>query len=380
VKTLSRPFVLSLIQAIQEHPELIHVVLGPRQVGKTTGVLHLLQQQYTEQNSIYVSADGAIQRPSSWLLEQWTLASQNAKLELLVIDEIQNVDQWSAILKQIWDDQKRRRPKNPIRLVTLGSSSLQIQVGLQESLAGRFFLHPVRHWDFSESKKTFGLSLTDYLTFGGYPGSYAFTKNPDHWVRYIQDSIVDPVLGKDILSQTRVKSPALFRQCFDLACAYAAQELSYTKLLGQLQSKGNTDLVKSYLELFEGAFLVRQLFKYSGKKTLTRSSSPKLLPLCPALYSVTCGAELNSEQFGHALELAVGAYLNTLPGELTYWRDKNFEVDYIYSYRKKVTAIEVKWGKKAAHGLQKFKEQYPSAELMIVTSENFEDVLDQLKS
>src|SRR5690606_10266763 len=131
----------------------------------------------------------------------------------------------------------------------------------------------------------------------------------EEWLRYIRHSIVDAVIGKDILSLARVRSPALFRQCFDIACSYPAQEVSYTKLLGQLQDRGNTDLIKHYLELFEGAFLLKQLFKYSAGKIRSRTSSPKLLPLCPSLYTVQLDAELDEEEKGRAFEIVVGMSL-----------------------------------------------------------------------
>ena len=68
-------------------------------------------------------------------------------------------------------------------------------------------------------------------------------------------------------------------------CRYPAQEISYTKLLGQLQDKGNTDLVKYYIELYSGAFLIHPLEKYSAKSYLTRGLNvftkqfPKALPV-----------------------------------------------------------------------------------------------------
>ena len=88
--------------------------------------------------------------------------------------------------------------------------------------------------------------------------------------------------------------------------SYPAQEISYTKLLGQLQDKGSTDLVKSYIDLFEGAFLLKALPKYSAKDHLKRASSPKILPLCPAL----CFKEEKQDDpdwQGRIFESAVGA-------------------------------------------------------------------------
>ena len=57
----------------------------------------------------------------------------------------------------------------------------------------------------------------------------------------MKDAIVEAVIGKDILQSRQVARPALFRQAFEILCAYPAQEISYTKLLGQLQNKGNTE-------------------------------------------------------------------------------------------------------------------------------------------
>ena len=90
--------------------------------------------------------------------------------------------------------------------------------------------------------------------------------------------------------------------------SYPAQEISYTKLLGQLQDKGNTDLVKYYLSLYTGAFLVYPLEKYSAKAWLTRSSSPKILAACPALYTMTAGpgAMANTEQRGACVRIGGG--------------------------------------------------------------------------
>ena len=118
------------------------------------------------------------------------------------------------------------------------------------------------------------------------------------------------------------------------------------KLLGQLQDKGNTDLIKHYIELYSNAFLLHTLQKYSPKAWLSRSSSPKMLPACPALYSMTTGLQrqLGDEQRGRVFELAVGTELGQQPGELFYWRERNAEVDYVYRDWGQLYAIEVKSG------------------------------------
>lgn len=373
---------LNFINNLEKSPAtywgFIQIIIGPRQVGKTTGVLQFLES-LNPSSYLYASADGPLSRGTEWLEQQWFSLKTTCPEGLLVIDEIQKVENWSETIKKLWDQQARSSQK--LRLILLGSSSLEIQKGLSESLTGRFLLHKVHHWNFTESQAAYNLTFEQFLIFGGYPGSYDFLQDIPRWLSYLKESIVDTVIGRDILQLSRVKSPALFRQCFDLACSYGGQEISYNKLLGQLQDKGNVELVKHYLELFEGAFLLRQLPKYSQKKVLSRASSPKIIPLCPALYSVTEDADLNAEKRGRAFEIAVGCELIRLPGQLSYWRENNNEVDYIYSFGKKLYALEVKSGrKKSSKGLTEFLKKYPNAEGLIVTPENYQEIMRSLSS
>lgn len=370
-------FVDQLQLSLASQDPLIQVILGPRQVGKTTGV-QLFLEEYTG-SFHYATADGAIHKGPAWLTEQWATARAKSRDCLLVVDEIQKVEQWSEELKALWDP-----PQNRLPVIVLGSSSMSIQVGLSESLAGRYQLHKVWPWNENESREGYGLCFEQFLTCGGYPGSYRFvspsTSSPGAaWVSYLRESIIDAVIGHDILSEARVKSPSLFRQAFDLACSYGAQEISYTKLLGQLQDRGNTDLVKHYLRLFEDAFLLRELQKYSAKAVRRRSSSPKILPTSPALYSVTLDGELDQEERGRAFEIAVGCLLLRKPGRLYYWRERNDEVDYVYVHGKAVTAIEVKSGRRRrSSALSKFRERFAGSTALLVTPETYKSAIEEL--
>jgi uncharacterized protein len=86
---------------------------------------------------------------------------------LLVIDEIQKVPNWPETIKALWDKQADR-PTGRLRVVLLGSSALQIQTGITESLAGRFELTRVHHWTYAELQAAFGYDLERYLVYGGY--------------------------------------------------------------------------------------------------------------------------------------------------------------------------------------------------------------------
>jgi uncharacterized protein len=249
-----------------------------------------------------------------------------------------------------------------------------LSLGLEESLTGRFEIIPAYHWGYQESKNVFNYSFEDYLTFGGYPAAARFKTEYSRWQSYIQASILETVIGKDILRFKSVKNPALFRQCFQILTSYPAQEISYNKLLGQLQDKGNIDLVKHYIELFEGAFLIRALEKYSGSAQVRKSSSPKILPLCPALSSYHLNLESirQPDILDRLFETCVGIELAKLPGKLFYWREGSSEVDFIYSTSSRLFGIEVKSNQtKKSTGLSKFRSQFPKAKTIYITDENF---------
>lgn len=365
--SFERPFVSSLEQRLCGDSPLIQVLVGPRQVGKTTGVRQLLVR--FPKPFFYANADGVLVSDRNWLLEQWQKTLALGEGALLVIDEIQKIPNWAESIKAFWD----ARPAG-LRVLLLGSSSLKLQGGLTESLAGRFELTRVYHWAFAEMHAAFGHGLEQYLSSGGYPGAVRFEEEPERWYAYMKESIVEAVIGKDILQNRRVANPALFRQAFEILCHYPAQEISYTKLLGQLQDRGNTDLVKYYIELYGGAFLLYALQKYSAKEWLARSSTPKMLPACPALYTMASGKieDGDFERRGRVFELAVGAELIQCPGELFYWRERQDEVDFVLKSHGKLFAIEVKSGrKKSTKGLDAFVKKFPNARRIVITPENF---------
>lgn len=369
----TRPFVSLLQQRLSEQQPRIQVLTGPRQVGKTTGVRQMLQR--AQLPSHYANADDLLTTDRTWLLEQWQRAMALGSASILVIDEIQKVPNWSETVKALWD-----KGNHGVRLVVLGSSALQIQQGLTESLAGRFELMRIHHWTYPELRQAFNYNLDRYLTYGGYPGAVTYEHDFERWYSYLKNSIVEAVIGKDILLNQRVRNPALFRQAFEIISSYPAQEISYSKLLGQLQDKGNTDLVKYYIELYAGAYLVTTLSKFTTRSYLTRSSSPKVLPACPALYTMHLGPTVlnDSEKKGRIFELAVGNHLAQLPGELYYWREGNDEVDFIYRHHQQLYAIEVKSGRrKSSKGLDHFIHNHAEAHPIIITPENFEVFSEQ---
>lgn len=235
-----------LTNRIREPKKFIQVVVGPRQVGKTTVITQLIQKQ--ESAYYFVSADAVAASNGSWLQQQWEIARlkmADANEFLLVIDEIQKVVNWSETVKLLWDTDSRN--KLNLKVILLGSSRLLLQQGLTESLAGRFEIMYMGHWSFDEMQQAFGWSVQQYVWFGGYPGSADLITNEERWKLYVQHSLIETSISKDILMLTRVDKPALMKRLFELGCFYSGQILSFNKILGQLQDAGNTTTLSHYL-------------------------------------------------------------------------------------------------------------------------------------
>ncbi len=365
---------------LRDRRRFIQVITGPRQVGKTTAIHQVLKGMDMAYH--YAAADLPAPPPTEWIGRQWDMARvklQKKTPVILVLDEVQKISNWSIEVKRLWDVDTRQG--NDIRVVILGSSSLLIQKGLDESLAGRFEIIMLSHWNYKECRECFGWTIDQFIYFGGYPGAASLINDEERWGRYIRDSLIETAVSKDILLLNRVEKPALLRQLFVLACEYGGQILSYQKLLGQLVDAGNTTTLAHYQKLLESAFLIRGLPKWSGGALRRRGSSPKWLPLNTALMTALANQNFQEwrskpDAWGRLVEVAVGAYLANEAAqhglEVYYWRKGNCEVDFILTKGKKIIPIEVKSGRRqtALSGLKAFAKKYEILKTITIASSN----------
>jgi len=360
---------------LREPRRYIQVVAGPRQVGKTTLVGQVIER--LDMPVHYASADEPTLRGPEWIAQQWDATRLEAGdgSAVLALDEVQKIPRWSEAVKRLWDEDTRARRK--LQVVLLGSAPLLVQRGLAESLTGRFEVLRLSHWAFDEMREAFGFSLDQYLYFGGYPGAAPLATEPGRWARYVLDALIETTISRDVLLLTRVDKPALLRRMFELGCRYSGQVLSYTKMLGQLQDAGNTTTLAHYLELLAGAGLIEGLPKFAGQAARQRGSSPKLQVLNTALLTATSGlgfdeARADRAFWGRLVESAVGAHLANAAEaggfELSYWRDRNREVDFVTRSGRLVTAIEVKSGRtrEALPGLEAFAAAFKPERTLLV--------------
>ena len=374
----------TLRERILEPRRFMQILAGPRQVGKSTLVGQVLDDisiPYT-----FVVADAVDPKDSDWISRVWESARATMQLRkepehLLVIDEVQKIDNWSEVVKREWDEDCRRRVN--LKVVLLGSSRLLLKRGMTESLAGRFELIRLGHWSLQEMRDAFGVTLDQYIYFGGYPGPASMIDNEKRWRKYIKDSLVAPAIEKDVIMTSNIYKPALMKQLFELGCGYSAEILSLTKLMGQLQDAGNVTTLAAYLDILDECALLSGLQKYANDDARKRGSVPKYQVYNNALLTAYKGHSFLADRtdamlWGRWVESAIGAHILSMAEELDYkvyyWRESSRgndesdkEVDFIIDNDGELIAIEVKSGRRGMNsGLPAFVEAFHPKRSFIV--------------
>lgn len=374
-----RSIVTTLKERLVEPRRFIQIVIGPRQTGKSTAVTQaLVDMQVTQVAFAFDRPRDQTARKLEQVWEDARALLENVDEVIISLDEIQKVPDWSSTVKYLWDEDTRSGRN--IKAVLTGSFALNLQTGMAESLKGRFEEIVSTQWTYSECRDAFGYSLDQFLFFGGYPGTAVLVEDVDRWFAYMHDSIIEPTISQDVLEMECVRKPALLRALFEIGAVYSAQEISYRKLLGQLDDRGNTDTISHYLTLLEHAGLLSGLKKYDDKLLTTKTSSPRLMVHDTSL--MTAASEeswetlvSNPAQRGHLIESAVGAYLigrsRVERFSVYWWRERDAEVDFVITKGRKRTAIEVKSGRiKGVRGLGAFIKRFPGTYALIVGSED----------
>lgn len=358
-----------LTSRMAEPRRRMQIVMGPRQVGKST-----LVGQFTEATSVpfdFFAADSVNRFDTSWIPNKWQQARMRMDIHseqehILVIDEVQKIKGWSEQVKKEWDEDSRNHRN--LKVILLGSSRLLLQKGLEESLEGRFETIKMGYWDWQEMHEAFGFSMDEYVYFGGFPGLAPDIQDEGRWRNLMEDSIISPILTRDILEIEEIRNPALLRQVFELACIESAKELSLTKMQGTMNS-GTVPTIKNYLDILNKSMTVQPLQNYSASRIKEKLSVPKMQVFNNAFRNRFGSfsfdeARVDPAEWGRQIESAVGAHLANRSMmddyELFYWRnERRQECDYVLRKGQALVAIEVKSGSvDKTVGFEKFKEQF----------------------
>lgn len=351
----------------------VGVILGARQVGKTTMVEHILSGQPAVFLNFDVEVDKARFQSAAALSPSDGLRSLGNPA-VLVIDEAQRLPETSRIIKG-WHDARL-----PAKFLLLGSSSLDLLDQAAESLTGRnrkLVLPPLL---FSETLGTqvwanadaspahlcqhFAPQLRAFLmqrlAFGSYP-EIVTSDQPTQLLRELSSDY----LWKDVLQTGLVKTPGLIKRLLMLLAHQAGSEVSVNELATQLQMARPT--VDRYLDLLEQTFVIFRLPSFSTNPRKEIAKSHKVFFWDTGIRNALLNS-FSTDDFRPDIDalwenwvIAEVAKRNALlgsPAELFFWRTRaQSEVDLVVKQGNGLQAFEIKWSPRRFSG-RAFRDAY----------------------
>jgi len=374
-KTLRPRAYLEPVRQLLLEPRLRRavVLLGPRRVGKTILIRHLienlLKNGVAAQRIAYVEMDHPLlhgQSLEALVRQIEEVASEGEGTRYLFFDEIQSHKDWEKYLKPLVD----HRPD--LRILVSGSAAAALKRQSTESGAGRFtdfllppltfseYLHlhhePAAIYEVSpgryaiENIEQLNAQFVDYINFGGYPElalSPVVRRDP---ARFIKSDIVDKVLLRDLPQLYGIKDIQELNSLFTLLAFNTAEEVSFEQL--SQRSGVGKQTIQRYIEYLEAAFLIKRVFRVDQDgKRYQRERNFKVYLTNSAMYTGLKGVRKPDEpEFGHLVETALFAQRFHEDARLNYarWGTDGSEVDLVESSAafKPIMALEIKWSDK----------------------------------
>lgn len=351
----------------------VGVIVGARQVGKTTLVEHVLAGQPGVFLNFDVEVDKARFRAAAALAPTDALRSFGNP-RVLVIDQAQRLPEASRTIKG-WHDARL-----PVKVLLLGSSSLNLLDQAAESLTGRnrkLVLPPLlfsetlgtQVWAIADARpghlrQHFAPQLRAFLMQRLSFGSYPEVVTSDHPAQLLRELSSD-YLWKDVLQTGLVKTPDLIKRLLLLLAHQAGSEVSVNELATQLQMARPT--VDRYLDLLEQTFVIFRLPSFSTNPRKEIVKSQKVFFWDTGIRNALLNAFATDEfrpDVGALWEnwvIAEVAKRNALlgsPAGLFFWRTRaQSEVDLVVKQESGLRAFEVKWSPRRIAG-RAFREAY----------------------
>ena len=354
--------ILNKLQKELTRPEIL-ILLGPRQVGKTT-LLKMLQEY--AQGKGYQTAFFDLEQPQ--ILADFNLSDKEiiqkivSAGEIIFIDEFQYVANISKIFKAIFDSKRK------IKIVCSGSSSLEIHKHLKESLAGRRFLYRIYPLAFGELKSSLkNYSFDDYLQFGGMPG--LTQTNSAERKQQILSELLGSYILKDVKSLVKEENIRAFNHLLYLLAENQGSTISANSLANEVGMSSKT--INHYLDILEQTYVNYRIYSYSRNlgNELKKSCKTYLYDLGVRNCLLKDFSGSDRKDYGIILESFVFLRLQTMlqPNlEIKFWRTKDGgEVDFILLKDRKPIPIEVKAKidqSEIPAGLTRFLNRYPDVQ------------------
>lgn len=353
------------------------IVVGPRQVGKTT-LLKMLANEYDRKILVWNCDEPDVRRkltdPTSTML-----GNEAAGYDIVFIDEAQRVQNIGITLKLLIDNYPGKQ------VVVTGSSAIELSNSINEPLTGRKYEYVLFPFSAEEmiienGKQEERRLLERRLIYGAYP---EVVNNPGD-ERETLTSLVSSYLYKDIFAFQDVRKPEIIEQLLQALALQVGSEVSFNEL-GRLLGL-NSVTVQRYIDLLEKSYVIFHLRSFSRNVRSELKKSRKIY-FCdngvrnaligdykPLALRTDTGAlwenYLISERMKH------NAY-NAFYGKSYFWRtQQQQEVDYIEDYDGVLHAYEFKWsGTKQPRLTDTFMKNYPDHTFKVVNRDNYLDFI-----
>jgi predicted AAA+ superfamily ATPase len=331
------------------------VVMGPRQVGKTTLIKQIANA--ADPNYLYVNGDDpAMQllwsKPTQQLLTQ-LIAGQ----KLIVIDEAQRFTNIGITAKMIVE------AGLDVQLFLSGSFALEMADTINEPLTGRKWEYNLLPFSWQELCNEYGLAkmlprLPQLLVTGCYPD--VIMQPTD--AREILSNLAGSYLYKDILEISSIRKPNLIIKLLQALAWQVGHEVSMNELSNTLGADKNT--IAHYIDLLEKSFVIFRLNPLARNLRNEISTSRKIYfydngilnTLINNYAPIEARNDIGSlwENFMISERFKALKY-GTFYGATFFWRNKaKAEIDYVEETDGQFYAYDFKWNPKA-------KSKFPEA-------------------
>lgn len=355
------------------------ILVGPRQVGKTT-----LLREFIRRSDKQVLSLNCDEPEAQTMLTNTNVAKLQTIIgnnELVVIDEAQKVDNIGLTLKLIVDNMP------DVQVIATGSSAFELRNSLNEPLTGRKFEYQMYPVSSGEIIDTYGLveerrTLENRLIYGSYPD---IIMHPEEARRYLTE-LTQSYLYKDILSLDSLRKPRLLDKLLQALAFQVGSEVSTNELARTLQTDGKT--IDKYIDLLEKSYVIFRLGGLSRNLRTELKRAKKIYfydnGVRNAIIQQFAPVNLRNdmgvlwENFFIAERMKRNHYYGLYCNRY-FWRTTlQQEIDLVEESDGEMTAFEMKWNpaKKVLFS-KSFTEAYNVKETITVTPDNYLEYLQQ---
>lgn len=350
------------------------LLLGPRQVGKTT----LIKELLIHKEHLFLNGDDPSIREMLQGATTSKLKSIIGKHSIIFIDEAQRIADIGITLKLITDQFKH------VQLLVSGSSALELNNNTQEPLTGRKFEYHLYPISWQEFEGNLGYveaaqQLEERIIYGMYPDVI----NNRSAAHEVLKNLATSYLFKDVLSLVGVRKPELLEKLLKALALQLGNEVSYNELSNLLGIDKAT--VSRYIDILEKSFIVFQLNSFSRNQRNEIKNNRKIYFYDNGIRNTIINnlnpLELRNdkgalwENFLIAERIKIQSY-HSLYTNNYFWRTiQKQEIDFIEDSSGKINAYEFKWKSGGRNKIPKsFLENY-NAQGIVIDKDNFRDFI-----